>query len=82
MASSFRVNFPLGCLRNYEKISSVPEWLDFKCVGPVRDWVARYDRGGGQVNLCWQNLESRSLTAVQNKMRMDSSNLSITIAKI
>ena len=35
MASSFRVNFPLGCLRNYEKISSVPEWLDFKCVGPA-----------------------------------------------
>jgi hypothetical protein len=40
MASSFRVNFPLGCLRNYEKISSVPEWLDFKCVGPA-DFISQ-----------------------------------------
>jgi hypothetical protein len=47
----------------------------------IRDWVALHDRGGSEVSLCWQNLESRLLTTVQNKMRMNSSKLSITIEK-
>jgi len=56
-------------------------FIDHACLEIIRDWVARHDRGGGQVSLCWHTLESRFLTTVQNKMRMNSSKLSITIEK-
>ena len=56
-------------------------FIDHACLEILRDWVARHDRGGGQVSLCWQTLESRFLTTVQTKMRMNSSKLSITIEK-
>ena len=56
-------------------------FIDHACLEIIRAWVARHDRGGGQVSLYWQTLESSFLTTVQNKMRMNSSKLSITIEK-